>query len=201
MEQHRSRTGVRRFRRPRAARATGARSRAGFSLIEALAALSLLTVALCGIVSSIVASDRLQRVNQESALAEEAVRRTVEALRGAPFPTVFAAYNSTPADDPVGAACPGASFAVEGLQAAPGDADGLPGEISFPTQTVAGALQLREDVTDAKLGMPRDLNGDGAINALNHAGDYRILPVRVRVRWNGASGVRTLTAETVLCAR
>jgi hypothetical protein len=69
----------------------------------------------------------------------------------------------------------------------------------MPTQTGAGgALELREDVVDAGLGMPRDLNLDGVIDALDHSGDYRILPVRVLVEWTGMSGNRTHRLETVL---
>jgi len=46
------------------------------------------------------------------------------------------------------------------------------------------------------IGMPRDLNLDGAVDALYHAGDYMILPVRVRVQWMGASGPRTVELQT-----
>jgi hypothetical protein len=48
--------------------------------------------------------------------------------------------------------------------------------------------------------MPNDLDGNGTIDALDHAANYRILPVRVRVRWQGVNGVRSMTADTVLCA-
>jgi hypothetical protein len=176
-------------------------SRSGLSLVEVSIAVVLLTIALCGITGSIVASDELQNVNRETALAEAGARGMIETLHGVAFAEVFARYNSNLLDNPMNGASPGPNFAVRGLQAAPGDPDGLPGEIIFPTTTVAGVPQLREDVAFTSLGMPRDLNGDGRIDALNHANDYKILPVRVRVRWSGATGVRTLDAETVLCAR
>ncbi len=79
------------------------------------------------------------------------------------------------------------NFDVTGLGAVADDADGLVGEILFPS--VGG--ELREDVVDASLGMPRDLNGDGAIDALNHADDYIILPITIRIRWMGVSGRQT----------
>jgi len=173
--------------------------RAGLSILEITIAIALLTVALCGITGSIVASDRIQNVNRESALAEEGVRQMLETLHGVPFTNLFAMYNSSAADNPVGVTCPGPNFTVAGLRAAPGDADGRPGEIIFPTATVGGVLQLRENVVVTGLGMPRDLNGDGFTDGANHAADYRLLPVRVQVRWDGASGVRTLTTETLLC--
>ena len=64
----------------------------------------------------------------------------------------------------------------------------------FPT--VSG--QLREDVADAQLGTPMDLNGDGAIDGADHSGDYVLLPVRIRVRWRGVTGLRTFDVCTVL---
>jgi hypothetical protein len=163
-------------------------------------AVVLLTIALCGITGSIVASDELQNANRETALAEAGARGMIETLHGVPFAEVFARYNSYAGDNPLTGTSPGPNFAVRGLQAAPGDPDGLPGEIIFPTTTVGGVPQLREDAAFTSLGMPRDLNGDSRVDNLNHASDYKILPVRVRVHWSGANGVRTLDAETVLCA-
>jgi hypothetical protein len=73
--------------------------------------------------------------------------------------------------------------------------------VSFSTVTTGGVEWLREDVVDAALGMPRDLSGDGVVDGLNHAGDYSILPVRVRVEWSGARGDETFELETILCRR
>jgi hypothetical protein len=83
------------------------------------------------------------------------------------------------------------------LSALDGDADGLPGEVIFPA--VAGAAgQLREDAAMPELGMPRDLNGDGAVDANDHALDYTLLPVIVRVRWRTASGAGVYELKTML---
>jgi hypothetical protein len=57
---------------------------------------------------------------------------------------------------------------------------------------------LREDVNLPELGMPRDLNGDGAVDAGNHSTDYRLLPVIVRVRWQGAGGPSQFELKTML---
>ena len=51
---------------------------------------------------------------------------------------------------------------------------------------------------DASLGMPRDLNGDGVIDSEDHAGDYVLLPVKVRVNWRGITGDRSFEVCTVL---
>jgi hypothetical protein len=51
---------------------------------------------------------------------------------------------------------------------------------------------------NASLGMPRDLTGDILIDNFDHAADYRILPVRVRVSWTGKSGPRSIELQTLL---
>lgn len=179
-----------------------ARRRAGFSLVEVAVAAAVLTIAVGGLSSAIISAAALNRVNNETSLAEAAVRRTMERVRGVPFDSAFARFNTDPSDDPAGAGtAPGANFAVTGLEAQPGDADGFVGQITFPTITVAGDLQLREDFADAGLGMPRDLNGDGHQDSADHSADYRLLPVRVRVAWRGVSGVRSLTVESMLSER
>jgi len=55
---------------------------------------------------------------------------------------------------------------------------------------------LREDYVDAKLGMPRDLNGDSLIDDLDHSGDYVVLPVHVQIRWRGNFGPRVYDLYT-----
>jgi len=124
------------------------------------------------------------RATEEHNLAFETAQNVVEALQGEEFSEVFARFNATTADDPATGNSPGDGFAVRGLDARPGDADGLPGEILFP----GNGTQLREDVADAELGMPRDLSGDDAVDAVDHSADYTILPVWVRVRWTGMAG-------------
>ena len=58
--------------------------------------------------------------------------------------------------------------------------------------------QLHEDMDLPALGFPRDLNGDGAIDGADHAGDYSILPVQVVVRWRAAGGDAEYRATTSL---
>src|SRR5262249_55862955 len=100
----------------------------------------------------------------------------------------------TKADDPVAGSSPGSGFAVPGFTAPANDADGLAGWIEFP----GTGTQLLENVDDADLGLPRDLNDDGKVDAANHAANYRLLPVRVVVAWHGKAGDRTLALVTVL---
>jgi hypothetical protein len=147
------------------------------------------------VVTALVVSSALNTTNRETALASRAAQSTIEELKGTAFDEVFARYNATAADDPALGASPGDDFSVAGLSVQPDDADGLAGSIEFP----GTGTTLREDVDDTELGMPRDLNGDGLPpDANDHAGDYRVLPVRIVVRWSGQNGVRTLELVTVL---
>ncbi len=178
-----------------------ARARLGFTFVELAVAMTILLVSVL-ILSSVVTSLAQQRaVNRETALAVAAARNRLETLRSEDFAEVFALFNADPGDDPGGAgSAPGRNFAVAGLDLAPDDADGLQGEIVFPTVSdPLQGLMLREDVTMPVLGLPRDLSGDNVVDDQDHAAAYFILPVQIRVRWNGATGPRQYEMATQLC--
>lgn len=167
--------------------------RGGFSLLEVVVAMSVFIIGSGAILTTLVVGRSLRESTRETALAAEAAQRAIELLGGAQFSEIFARFNANPADDPGGAGtAEGSGFAVPGLAAQEGDADGLAGEIFFPGD---GTI-LREDWNDAPMGMPRDLSQDGVIDALNHAFDYRNLTVRVRVAWRGSSGDREIDIYT-----
>jgi len=162
--------------------------RAGFTLIEVLVVLAILTVAVGYMARTVGSVGRLGPVSRETGRAVDAARATVEQLRSGEFAQIFFNYNADPADDPGGAgSSPGSDFVAFGLSPQGGDLDGMVGRIRFP---VIGA-ELREDLVDADLGMPRDLNGDGAIDALDHSGDYQILPFSIVLEWTGKTGDRS----------
>jgi hypothetical protein len=165
-----------------------------------LIAVLVLVMALTAFTRSLTGTVQLSRSNRESSLAMEGARRAIEELYAADFAQVYALYNENPADDPPSGA-PGPGFAVAALAPQSGDADGLVGEVRFPTAGSGPGLELREDGADAALGMPRDLDGDLAIDGADHAGDYRFLPVEVTVRWQGRSGAKQLALQTVLVNR
>ena len=180
------------------ARPSGRRARRGLTLVEILVAIALLLFGLMGFTHSILRAVTTNESTRESALAGEAARQMLETLQGATFKDTFALYNANPADDPgVAGSAPGSGFAVPGLEPADGDADGMVGEIIFPASDAAPGV-LREDLANAALGMPRDLNCDDAIDADNHADDYRLLPVIVRLTWQGSSGVTRVEFCTLL---
>jgi len=171
--------------------------RDGFTIVELLLVVSVLTTALLVLSLSMTSSMALKDTNRETALAADGAREVIERLQGhEDFSQVFALYNADPGDDPPGISAPGSTFRVWGLDPQLNDPDGMVGEIRFPVEE--GGLALREDLEDPSLGMPRDLNGDGDIDSLDHSLDYRLLPVQVQVRWTGRNGPRGLTVETFL---
>ena len=173
----------------------GRGARSAFSLVELVVVLAIMTVAMAMFAQTMASSARLDPVAVETATAADAARTMFEKMRNHPFSERFALYNADPADDPGGAnTAPGDHFNVPGL--APLGVEGIVGAINFP----AFKGQLREDVLDADLGMPRDLNGDGIIDSADHAADCLILPVKIRLEWaskTGNNGKRSFSLFTM----
>jgi prepilin-type N-terminal cleavage/methylation domain-containing protein len=150
----------------------------GFSLVEVAVVFTIVLIAISMFARTLASSKKLDPIATETTIAASGARTVLEKMKNHPFEQIFALYNTTPADDPGGAGTgPGAQFDVEGLT--PLTPGGHCGTIIFPEKACA----LHEDVEDAKLGMPRDLNADGNIDGLDHGGDCVILPIRVRVEW------------------
>ncbi|HKX46829.1 MAG TPA: type II secretion system protein [Planctomycetota bacterium] len=163
--------------------------RAGFTLVELMVVLVILSLAVGMLSGTMASTTRLAPVQREEALASEAARFQLETLRLVAVADLYALYNAAPGDDPGGAGtAPGSHFDVAGLTAQPGDPDGRVGRLRFP----GDGVELREDGEDVFLGLPRDLDGDGAVDDGDHADDYRILPVEVLLEWQGVRGPRTL---------
>lgn len=177
------------------------RSRRGLTLLELALCLTLLVSGITAIARLTLGVRRSAEVARESELATQAAKAMLERVQAEAFAQAFRSFNASGADDPSGPnTAPGANFAVPGLRPVPGDPDGRPGQVVFPTNP-ADPTQLREDVVDTKLGMPHDLNGDGVIDAANHATDYKLLPVLVRVRWQAPDGsIATVELKTMLAS-
>lgn len=151
-------------------------------MVDVALAVTILVVAVGGLSSTVVSTVKLTRTAEETSDAYEALRGMAETIQDTQFDLIFATYSAAP------------NFAVPGLSPQFGDADGMVGQILFPT--IAG--QLREDANDVTLGMPRELDGVPGIDSNDHAGDYILLPVRFRVQWKGVSGNRTLDLSLLL---
>jgi hypothetical protein len=166
--------------------------------LEVIVATGVLLVGVLGFAQAIVAANISAQRTREADRATQAIREVLERIDAEAFADAFRRFNGDSSDDPGGAGtAPGAGFEVKGLQALADDVDGLPGEVIFPTASGSTA-ELREDQPSSELGMPRDLNGDGLLDAFNHAVDYKILPVIVRVRWRTATGPAQVDLKTLL---
>lgn len=167
------------------------------TLVEIMVALVILTMCV-GMLTSTIASTSVQAtVNRENAIAVEAARAAIEDMHNVPFHDVFALFNDFPDDDPGGPGTGfGKDFAVIGLGAAQDDPDGMVGEVVLPgAEGVLDELEQNE-----ALGLPRDLNGNIRVEEGDRSGDYLVLPVIVRLRWQGRAGVRQFEMATMLAA-
>ncbi|HEX6884289.1 MAG TPA: hypothetical protein VF530_13000 [Planctomycetota bacterium] len=195
--------------------------RAGLSILEVLVTLSILVVAGSLFCQMLISGRRIRLVNHEKTLAADAARVVLERMRNTPFLEVYRDYNEDPTDDPGGNGTgPGSTFEVEGLS--PMDGASAVGRVLFPSMAVqvasggggggklgglgGGSLggttvtqyHVREDLVDARLGMPRDLTGDNRIDSANHSADYLLLPVCVRLEWKSGTGERRFEIVTQL---
>jgi type II secretory pathway pseudopilin PulG len=171
-------------------------------MIEVTMAMSLLGLGILGMGSVMLSTSTLAQINRENTLAYEAARGFAEQMQtNWPFELVFAVYNEDPEDDPTTGQAPGSTFQI--VNSAYGYTQSslsfaATGIIRFPVDTPG---ELREDVVDHTLGMPRDLNGDGIINADSRSSDYVLLPVSIQLSWQGVTGARSLTFRTLLSRR
>jgi prepilin-type N-terminal cleavage/methylation domain-containing protein len=159
------------------------RGNQGLTLLEIVIAMAVLAVALFALMSSIMSASSLHDNSREKVLAYNAARQAIEAMRNTTFAQIYTTYRSGPNNQ----------FTVTGLNPIPG----VPvGQIFFPADS-NGAIREDFYLIDATLastlGMTspgKDLNGDGAIDSKDHSQDYKILPVMVRVQWQGTGGKR-----------
>ena len=180
-----------------------ARARAGLTLLEVTVAMPVILIAASMLASTLLAIAKQRTVARETVRVALAVQGAFERMRNERVADVWRLYNQEPFDDPNGpGTAPGAFFALPGLLPMPGARDGAVGEIRMPGVNVGTAAapvwQVREDMVDTDLQMPRDLSGDSVMDAADHSGDYIMMPVHVRVRWMGRFGPREFEMHTLL---
>ena len=168
----------------------------GATMIDTIVAIGILAVVITGFFAVMASNIKLDAANRETALATASANQVLERMEGVPISEVYALFNESTADDPPGGEqVPGHLFEVAGLSTAGGE-NMATGEIVFPTSPLDGLL--REDSQIPVLGLPMDLNADGTIDGKDHAGDYALLPVLIRLSWQGATGPRTFEVHTIL---
>lgn len=173
------------------------------TLLEIIFALPVVLIAASMLASTLVAIAKQRSVTLENAVVSTAVQEVFERMRNEDLRDLFRLYNAEPFDDPFGpGTAPGNFFGVEGLTSLPNIPPGSIGEIFLPAVNtgtgVAPVWELREDMQDPDCQMPRDLNGDSVIDDQDHGADYVVMPVHVRVRWQGKFGPREFNMHTLL---
>lgn len=154
----------------------------GFTLIEITMAMIILVIALMSLSGSTMRSHTLRRQNRERAMAHNAVRSVSERVyslstRQAELSPETWASTITAALSPGGSI--GTSFLVPGL----GKGGSTQGTIRIFTDETLTDATLEE-----KVGMPRDLDGDGVATNTDVSNTARILPVVVTINWEGITG-------------
>jgi hypothetical protein len=158
--------------------------------------LAILAIAMGVLVGSLFSALRISQASEATACANQALRGVLERLNAMTVEDVFAICNGEPADDIVGRSSADYLMLEEGLMH---DVHGAPLAISvaFPCPDGQPGV-LREDLDLPALGMPRDLNGDGVIDAGDHSGDFELLPALLTLEWTGPSGLQRVQLATLL---
>jgi len=172
--------------------------------------MTVVSVAVVGVIGSITTSASLADANRETSLAYRAAQRTIERIQGSTFDEVWCLYNEDDADDPTGVAAPGCGFDIAGLTPIEDDTDGQVGHISFPISIGAGpSITLLDDLEDPDFDLATDRptrvtnSYDDDVDVADAVGidpsrGYLLLPIRVEIEWAGVSGDRSIAIETIL---
>jgi type II secretory pathway pseudopilin PulG len=153
---------------------------AGFTVLEAAIALTVLAVALLSLWGTLLYCSRSNGVVEQKMHALNAAQAKIEEMKAHTFETLIAEYG------PGGTT--GDQFAVPSLD---DDEEMARGQIVFYVSEV--------DTPDENaVGLPLDLNGDGDAEDEDVSGEFDLLPVRVSVSWTGALGPQRLDVRAIL---
>lgn len=153
-------------------------------MVEVGLAMTILVVAIMAMSASTYRLHALRRQNRERVLAQNSVRSVAEQIQATSQRIALDSPESW-SEDLIAALSPGGAlgntFAARELDPQEGDLAVGSIEVIVDETTTDAALGL-------DLGLPRDLNGDGAADDADVSATARILPVVVRLRWNGSRG-------------
>jgi len=145
----------------------------GFSLIEIAVAGSILAIALAGLAAAYTTFTKLNALNGERMIAANAAREMFEELKQTRFGDLVNTYGpNSPSHG---------NFAVTALTVRAADQDRMVGRITLHTS---------EAENFPALGLPRDLDANGAVNSPSGNGlspdvstTYALLPVTIWIEW------------------
>ncbi len=136
----------------------------GFSLLEVVAGMLFLTIGLLGVGAVFVSNQRSYETAIEESLVTHRFRYMIEKIRGTPFENVALLHQGT-------------AFAVDEINGT--------GTVTIFVSEVASGSDAVE------LGLPRDLDGDGAATSSDVSANYTLLPIKLQVTWIAMDGVQT----------
>ena len=182
----------------------------GIALIETLAAMVVLAVGLLAYASTVLRSHRTSTTAEERGLAVLTLGRFVERLRAdtdwaglyARLRPLSRESNADVNQKSLGPDLSLTTYAPSTYYAdfsAPASLGTVTVLVQVPSTTVAGVAGLRENATAPRYGLPMDLNGDGATDALTHDSDAAVIPVVVHLRWQkkGRAADEVVVATTL----
>lgn len=184
-------------RRPSACAVRGARRatrgvQQGFSLVDVMVASTIMLIVVLGHVASTMAQHELARDERTRSSMLRTAGRFVERLRSdedwAGLYARLRLHQSQAASRGLqdarltdGRPTYAPSTYITGFTAPPGFTVLV--DVPHAPDVVTGDHVLREDVTDAELLLPSDLNGDGIISEQARDHDYEFLPLKTIFRW------------------
>src|SRR4030095_10011083 len=157
----------------------------GWLLIDALLALTLLTVGLLGFLMSFAGNSSSARIVDDRDEARVALERIAETLRSADFSTVYQNYNW-------------AAFEVPELETSwTYTSGGTTYSYSYPSYAWA-IFYVNELALPSEFGPILDIDGSGGLNNTNCSSSYKILPVRLFLMYTAGNFTDTRDLFLVL---
>lgn len=183
---------------------------AGFGILESVIGLAILAIALLAYVSTSLSHQRLAEAMAARTEVHHVARNFMERLRGdAEWATLHERLSTLQVQaNATGTTGPRLEDGRLGYSPStyyadiqnPRDLGSLIVLVDVPyVESSSGERVLREDILDARFGLPADLNGDGTLDAEPHTDDYVALPVVVTFHWaHGGESPRELRFSTAL---
>ncbi|MHC4860922.1 MAG: type IV pilus modification PilV family protein [Planctomycetota bacterium] len=155
-------------------------AQAGFTVLEAAIALTVLAVALLSLWGTLLYCSRSNQVAEQKVRALNAAQAKLEEKKSSSFESLITDYG------PSGSF--GDQFPVPSLD---DDEEVARGQIVFYVSETATP-------DGGAVGLPLDLNGDGDAEDEDVSASYGILPVRVSIMWTGALGPQRMDVRAIL---